>query len=279
MTTALVDGDLVAYMAAAGNKQSLDFGDGDPIEVSNLGHAISSCFRMIDRWSREAGCSRIVVCLSTGDNFRKKVLPSYKANRASVERPETLPGVIDAIRTEYEVLEHPGLEADDLMGIYGSHSPNTHVIVSRDKDMLTIPGRVYNPDHRGKPRKVTKGIADHMFYRQTLMGDSTDNYTGIPGVGPKAADDILNKSTRLLKSTRTITRGKNKGKVKTEWTEGGPCSWWQAILDRAEKAGMTEDEVITQARVARILRWGEFDFETNEVKLWHPRGHEEFLKV
>ena len=56
------------------------------------------------------------------------------------------------------------------------------IIVSGDKDMMTLPGQHYK---EAEVVKVTKWEADVAFYKQTLVGDSADNYPGCPGIGDK----------------------------------------------------------------------------------------------
>jgi DNA polymerase-1 len=77
------------------------------------------------------------------------------------------------------------------------------------------------------------------------MGDSTDGYSGCPGVGKVKAE-------RLLESLHT------------------PQEMWEAVVAAYEKAGLSEAEAITQARVARILRASDYDFVNKSVKLWSP---------
>jgi len=74
---------------------------------------------------------------------------------------------------------------------------------------------------------------------QTLMGDSTDNYKGCPKVGLKTAEKILAEN-----------------------------STWETVVAAFEKAGLSEEDALENARLARILRDGEYNNETGEVKLW-----------
>jgi DNA polymerase-1 len=133
------------------------------------------------------------------------------------------------------------LEADDTLGILATNGEYArNIIVSVDKDMLTIPCEYYNIDKQ-TTEVITEKAADHMHLYQTLVGDSTDNYKGCPGVGPKRATDILT------------------------WVPQ-----WAGVLAAFIKAGLTETEALVQARVARILRADDYNFDTGEVKLWEP---------
>jgi DNA polymerase-1 len=91
--------------------------------------------------------------------------------------------------------------------------------------------------------------------KQTLTGDTTDNYPGCKGVGPKNADLILNPLHEAsLECDPNIH-------LTTLWT---------AVYQTFESKGFTRQDAITQARLARILRHGDYSFKTNEVNLWTP---------
>ena len=280
MTTALIDGDMVIHMACAANQISGDFGDGlGETELYDVGSATTGAIRMIRNWTQGAGCKTEKVCLSEGHNFRKIIFPGYKANREGIEKPKAFYAVREVIEAEYDVLSIEGLEADDVMGIWGSTDPQRFVVVSRDKDMMTIPGRIYNPDHQGKPVLVRRGVADQIWMKQTMTGDTVDGYSGIPGVGEVAAQEILTSPFRWIKETSTFKRGPRKGQLKESWKKGPRCSLWEAMISRASKAGMSVEELVTMARVARILRSGEFDEDRRVVKLWSPGGGHEELAI
>ena len=61
------------------------------------------------------------------------------------------------------------------------HEPGC-VIVSGDKDMLTLPGQHWRNDEL---ITVSEMEANTAFYKQTLVGDTADNYPGCPGIGDK----------------------------------------------------------------------------------------------
>ena len=80
--------------------------------------------------------------------------------------------------------------ADDVMGIMAS-IPNTEaIIVSDDKDMKTIPCRLYRPNDNDR-LVISDMEANKNFLIQALMGDMTDGYGGCPKVGIKTAEKIL----------------------------------------------------------------------------------------
>lgn len=264
---------MIVHTACAAQQINGDFDDGLGSEVMfDVEEATSGAMRMIRNWTKMAGCSHPIVCFSEGSNFRKKIYPEYKANRKGVEKPKAYYDVKEAVEVEHEVWAIEGLEADDVMGIAGTRDPNNFVVVSRDKDMLTLPARVFNPAHDKKPRLIRKGIADQLWMKQTMTGDAVDNYPGIPGVGEVKAQDLLQKPRLVLKKDMGLyQKGPKAGQRKpAKWVDGPPCTLWEAMVSYAAKADMTERELITMARVARILRTGEFDTNTRTVKLWLP---------
>lgn len=279
---ALIDGDMVAYMACAVNQITGDFGDGlgDTIMYDEE-EAVAAACRLAERWAKEAGCGEdLIVCLSEGENFRKKIYPGYKVNREGIERPQALIAARDVLRERYRSWAIPGLEADDVMGIAASRS-NDFVVVSGDKDMLTIPGYVFNPNHHKKPVRIRPGMADQLWMRQTMMGDPVDGYSGIPKVGDKTAQSLVERPHTLVQEpVEYFKSGKRKGQMKPrKWKKGPPSSLWDCMVSYAEKAGMTQEDLITQARLARILRSGDFDNDTRTVLLWHPSGEREELNL
>jgi DNA polymerase-1 len=246
-TVALIDGDILVYIACAAvaSDFGFDFDDEEALPVTaNLGAARQIVDARIRAAMEDIGATHVRVALSDRDsNWRKSVMPEYKANRAAKDKPPGFSEVRAYIKKVYKGLIIPTLEADDILGIWmtGKHIKGDKVIVSIDKDMLSIPGKVYNPDHpdRGVV-EVSRAAADRFHLEQTLMGDSVDNYKGIPGVGPKKTAKILDAE----------------------------CSW-AAVVAAYEAAGLDEAEALRNARVARILRRGEYT-KNKGVYLWRP---------
>lgn len=196
-----------------------------------------------------------VICLSDSHgNFRNDIASTYKANRG--KRPllykalrewvfETYPAwSADAEGTTHCI--RPRLEADDILGILGTSPRNLGncVIYSEDKDLKQIPG-LHIKDVGIV--KVSEWEAKVFFYTQILTGDTVDNYPGCPGVGPVKAE-------RLFAGNAPQT----------------DADFWKVIVETYAKAGLTEDDAITQARLARILQYSDFDFKKREPILWTP---------
>ncbi len=234
--TLLVDGDIVAYKAAVVAETPIDWGNGVWTLHAHEKDVIGSMEEFMSKIIQESACDEVITCLSGDNLYRKDVAPYYKANRKGTRKPMLLNFAKDYLYKEYNGMVEDKLEADDLLGILGSRDINT-VIWSADKDLLTIPAYHLL---EGKVTEVDKEEADYWFLYQTLVGDSTDNYKGCPTVGAKKAD-------KLLQDNGTT---------------------WQTVVDAFAEQGLGEEVAIENARLARILRDGEYNFETKEVKLW-----------
>lgn len=250
--TLLIDADVFAFKAAAGVEKIITLDDDNYFPMASIAEGLSAFDNLIDEVLRELDASRkdCVYCFSTDHNggFRREVLPSYKANRDGKPRPIILSRLREWIMNDpFNIIYiRDGLEADDCLGILStqkSYKPDHQkIIVSVDKDMKSIPCNFFNAMHPELGvMHISEEEADRWFYMQTLMGDTTDGYSGCPGIGAKSAEKLLDKD----------------------------CSW-ETVKTAYEKAGLSEEEAITQARVARILRASDYDFKNKRVKLWTP---------
>lgn len=243
MTLALLDADIIVHQAAAAFQQDYD---GDVIFDAGL--AFEEAEKIIADWTKKAGAGHARLCFSSSrGNFRRVVSKSYKANRVGKEKPRAFVELVDRLRKAHDWARIDGLEADDVMGIMGT-SPKLPdaIVVSIDKDMLTLPAMVFNPRTMKKPQRITAPRADRYWMIQTLTGDTTDGYPGCPGVGPVNAERIVDEAGARLGDR------------------------WAAVVEAFAKKDLTEDDALTQARLARILRRTDYIKEREEVLLWHP---------
>jgi len=245
MAIGLLDGDVIAYRAAISAED--DFGDGDIIATPELACPVAD--RIIEDWMRQSRCKKAIICLSPRESkstFRYKLLDSYKGTRKG-SKPQVYWEVVDYIEQNYKVARIDGLEADDVMGIYAT-SPklDNPTVVSIDKDIQSLPARIHIVDKFRRPIKQRRSQADYHWMLQTLTGDTVDNYKGCPGVGEKTAPRILADGYSL-------------------------ATWWPLVVKTFEKKGLTEEDAILQARLARILRREDWRKEEGEILLWSPR--------
>lgn len=270
----LIDADIIAYKAAASQQVSVDWnGDGVRSVASDLTECAKIAAEELDFYMDTLEADSLVICLSDDfQNFRNKVDPTYKGNRSSSIRPEELYPMKDWLKDNYPSRRIGTLEADDILGMMATE-PNTgeeRVMVSMDKDLKTIPGLLYRPQEPNKGIQViTEAAADRYHLLQTLIGDTTDGYSGCPGVGPVAADKLLDGKA-WFPVHHEFKSGPRKGLVETRWELGDndAASTWAAVVSAFVKTGLTEDDALRQARLAHILRHG--DWDGTKVRLWTP---------
>ncbi|MBN1864245.1 MAG: 5'-3' exonuclease [Victivallales bacterium] len=153
---------------------------------------------------------------------RLSIYPDYKATRAPM--PEELRQQLPALRSMiaafgYPVLEHEKVEADDLIAALAANFADFAVrIVSSDKDIAqTVDGRVEmlvpqsggkGLERRGVNEVIQKfgvmpeQIADYL----AMIGDTSDNVPGLPGVGPKTAAKLIGQ----FGSVEAMLRGRDQ---------------------------------------------------------------------
>lgn len=265
----LVDADSVAFKATAAT-QTTSVWDGEEVVRADFDAAKDYCRDTIDSWVDRLEADDVIVCLSDDIiNFRKKLNPTYKSNRIGSNRPVYLYECKDWLAEQYTSVGYPTLEADDVMGILASRpSADEIIMVAEDKDMLTIPGKLFRPH---KPHlgiiDITEAEADWYHMYQTLIGDTTDGYSGCPGVGPQKAENFLTNLLKPAELHTEISRGKNKGKIKTTWVTEEAEDFWDIVKACYFKAGLKESDALLQARMARILR--DCDYDGKPI-LWKP---------
>ena len=141
----LIDADFIVYKACAAAESEVDFGDDVILVTSNFDDAYGATKRELTKISNKFGeFSNIILFFSDSNNFRKQIEKSYKGHR-NRKKPCGYKRVINALKKKYKVIIKPTLEADDAMGIYATKFPG-NCIVSPDKDMRQIPGKLYNFD-------------------------------------------------------------------------------------------------------------------------------------
>lgn len=274
MRTLLIDGDVIAYQVAFTNQTDIDWGDDTTSTVLTEERAKAAVDREVARLLEHLKADEAILCLTDGINWRMDVLPSYKSNRKDVARPELLPVMREHILNNHKSYLRPTLEGDDCMGILATHPTlikGEKVIVSIDKDMKTIPTKVYNPnrDEEGIV-DISEEVANWWHLFQTITGDTTDGYKGCPNAGKVKAEDLLANPYLLIPYEYTYTKGAKAGTTEIRWTKEPTDDVWASIVSLYAQQGLTEDDALAQARVARILRSCDFDFQNKKVKLWNP---------
>ena len=160
-------------------------------------------------------------------SFRNELFEGYKAHRPDI--PEDLvpqfPLIRDAVKAfSIACVEQEGYEADDIIATYAAQALNAGAdvtIVSSDKDLMQLvrPGvRMYDTMKNkviGEAEVMERfGVpSEKVIEVQALIGDSTDNVPGVPGIGVKTAALLINEYgdlDTLLARASEITQPKRR---------------------------------------------------------------------
>ena len=135
---------------------------------------------------------------TSGRCFRYGVDPEYKANRRNKKssKPPIFHAMKEYLTQKYGFWAVKQLEADDLVSYYSYSDNRSTIVCSPDKDVLfQCVGMHYNYQ-KGEFWHTTPEGANKFLWKQVLMGDSTDNIKGLPGVGEKTSDNWLKNRTK-----------------------------------------------------------------------------------
>lgn len=177
--------------------------------------------------------THMAVAFDHGRTFRHEAFPAYKAQRE--ETPEDIRRAIPHIKDilsayRIPILQADGFEADDIIGTVAARGEQEGMevyMLTPDKDyaqLVTDHVRMYRPRHGGGyevmgPKEVCEkyGVADtsQVIDLLGLMGDSSDNYQGCPGVGEKTAAKLIGEfgSIEALLADTASLKGKMREKV------------------------------------------------------------------
>lgn len=191
--TALIDGDILVYRLGFASEKN---GEPDPVEMAL--HSVKVYIQSIMDGAR---ATEKKVYLTGDRNFRDEIatiLP-YKGNRSNSSKPYHYDAIREYLIQYHDAIVSEGNEADDLLSIetyqnYQRHNGDQNksdvVLCSLDKDLNMVPGWHYNWN-REELYWVTEDEGIKTFYLQLLTGDRTDNIQGIPRIGPKKAEKLL----------------------------------------------------------------------------------------
>jgi len=252
------------YSAGRANEQAIQWAE----DLWTLHSFLEPSIEQLDRDVEQIRCAvdadSVVMTLSDyQEPWRKLVMPSYKSNRKEVRKPVCYRPLREYVHEKYLTYQRPGLEGDDLCGIILTTDalfPGEKVAVSLDKDFNTIPGLHVNlkkAQEHGEwfPRLVTEAQANYYHLYQALIGDTVDGYPGCPGVGPVSGAKLLAPCCHRAGDDDTIA-------------EFDTALAWTVIVAAYAKKGLGEEVALQNARVARICRHEDYDFDKREVVLW-----------
>ncbi len=195
----LVDGSNQAFRAHFAIQSDMRAPDGFPTR------ALFGFTNVLLKLLKDGRPDYMAVVFDQGKSFRNDLYPEYKGTRPDMPEdlrrqwPELAPLCRELGLT---ALAHEGWEADDIIGTLATRhaSPELTVyIVSSDKDFCQLVNEnvrimdVQNARELGPPEVVERwGVPpEKIIDLLSLMGDSSDNVPGVPGVGEKTAVKLL----------------------------------------------------------------------------------------
>ena len=237
--------------------------------------------------------THIAVAFDHGLTFRHELFPEYKAQRE--ETPEDIRLSIPIIKELLQALHIPtlqvdGFEADDVIGTVAGMAEREGLqvyMLTPDKDYAQLVTRqihIFRPRHGGGyddmgPKEVCEkyGIdnTDQVIDLLGLMGDSSDNYQGCPGVGEKTAVKLIQEfgSIEGLLSRSSEVKGKLREKVEQS-ADQIKLSKTLATIRTDVPVNVTMDEMrITEGEEKKVREiFEELEFKTLANKFFGTEG-------
>lgn len=215
----LIDGNSILFRAYYGVHSRLTRSDGTPTG------AVYGFFNMVLPLLASAKPSDSFVCVFDASriSFRQDIYPAYKANRQ--ETPADLISQSYLVREGaaamgIPVLCIPGVEADDVIATLAQKNCNRHDatrIITSDKDLMQLVSDCVFLYDGMKEKEIREpqvlekfGVLPYQVIDvQSLMGDSSDNVPGVPGIGPKTASELINQFGSLNDLYENLDKVKN----------------------------------------------------------------------
>lgn len=253
--TLLIDADVLAFEASVIAEESIEWKEEMWTVHADMALAKARIVNRVEQFKEKLQADDIVMALTDRANYRRILNPSYKSNRSKSRLPIILKQVKKWIIEEMDGQLWPNLEADDVISILATDKKMDEetIIVSIDKDFKSVPG-IYYDFNKDETHHVSQEDADRYHLIQTLTGDATDGYSGVPKVGAVTAKRLLDK-------------------------EGYD---WDVVKKCYEDVGLTENDALMNAWMARLLQADNYCFRTNTIKkLWTPRNYQtkDILKI
>ncbi|NMC17567.1 MAG: DNA polymerase I [Chloroflexi bacterium] len=203
----LIDGHALAYRAyyaiTAGMSDRMQTKTGEP--TAGIFGFANVLMRLLEQEKPEY----LAVAFDTGKTFSNELFPDYKATRAKM--PDDLRPQIERIRQMIDAfhlprLEKEGVEADDVLGSIATQAVEQGLgvkIITGDRDLLqlvndriivNLPGsRLADAkNYSAADVKEYLGVEpEQVVDYKALVGDTSDNIPGVPGIGPKTAVTLL----------------------------------------------------------------------------------------
>ena len=246
---------------------------------------------------KEAGKPTHLACAfdTSEPTARHKLFPEYKAHRQAM--PEELSAQIPHIFRLLEalnipILRVPGYEADDIIGSLAKQADASLAfdtyMVTPDKDfgqLVSAHSFIWKPGRKGSEYSIIDEPTLLSEWEITnpaqvidilaLMGDSSDNIPGVPGIGPKTAKDLISQFGSVENLLANLDKLKGKRKETLEQNaDKATLSKILATIDTQVPLEHTLEDFLCQAPQEQALKalLAEFEFKSLERRLFpqHP---------
>ena len=163
------------------------------------------------------GCNEVIIAADWGSSsYRKELYPDYKQNRkekfaeqseeeriAFEEFFEEFEATLEVLAEDYILLRYKGVEADDVAAHLVKHKNAYDLeniwLISSDRDWdLLIQDTVSRFSYVTRKEVTLENWSEHYDVKpeeyislKCLTGDKGDNVPGIPGIGPKRAQQLI----------------------------------------------------------------------------------------
>mgnify|MGYP001439874247 FL=1 len=243
--TLLIDADWLIYNSCCACEQDTRWTEHEHTLHSDERDIMNLIDNRIDVYKNIAGENHdIIMCFTSYPTFRHEIFPEYKIHRIGRRKPLALRSVISNCKKIYDCVSYPNLEGDDVLGLLATNGQYKNpIIVSVDKDMRTIPCKLIAAE---EVEHITEKKANRHWFEMSIAGDSTDGIVGVKGTGMVTANKLLADTPDTIDAL------------------------WSKVAETYTKKGYTLADAILNARLTRILREGDYDYKTGEVKLWQP---------
>jgi len=224
--------------------------------------------------------THLVVVFDTPEpTFRHVMYVGYQSGREKERQvSEDIWGQVEKLKLVFEKMNVPvftvaGFEADDVIGTLGVQASVTDefevVIITGDRDLMQL---VNDKVSLYMPRKglsdtelVDKGNVvermgvnpDQIIDYKALVGDSSDNYPGVPGIGPKTAIDLIRSYASFSNIYNNLEKIKESVKLKlADGYEAGKLSEQLATIRTDVPVTLKTDECVLPAsqKITEVLQ-------------------------
>jgi 5'-3' exonuclease len=196
----LIDADNLAYIGGSCEEES---------------QALDKVDSAISNIVSTSGASHYIIFAekSSNNNFRKKIVQSYKIGRSGKPLPNFYNEIKAYLINEWDAYGLGGYETDDVIisawrKIKEDYPFTELLVASMDKDLRQYPITFFDTYYNrfGEVTEVSESEANYNLWKQVIMGDSTDSIGGAKGKGIKKAESVLNQSKNHFIATCRIYR-------------------------------------------------------------------------